>query len=63
MVINALNSGAQSYMTDFEDAAAPTWDNMIGGQLNLIDYWDGKIGFTEAESTARPTTSPTSMPS
>ncbi|MDX5365355.1 MAG: malate synthase A, partial [Alphaproteobacteria bacterium] len=33
MVINALNSGAQSYMTDFEDAAAPTWDNMIGGQL------------------------------
>ena len=47
MVINALNSGAQSYMTDFEDAAAPTWDNMIGGQLNLIDYWDGKIGFTD----------------
>ena len=47
MVINALNSGAQSYMTDFEDAAAPTWDNMIGGQLNLMDYWDGKIGFTD----------------
>jgi malate synthase len=50
MVINALNSGAQSYMTDFEDAAAPTWDNMIGGQINLMDYWDGKIGFTEAAS-------------
>jgi malate synthase len=50
MVINALNSGAQSYMTDFEDAAAPTWDNMIGGQINLVDYWDGKIGFTEASS-------------
>ncbi len=47
MIINALNSGAQSYMTDFEDAAAPTWDNMIGGQLNLMDYWDGKIGFTD----------------
>ena len=47
MVINALNSGAQSYMTDFEDAAAPSWDNMIGGQINLIDYWDGKIGFTD----------------
>ncbi len=52
MVINALNSGAQSYMTDFEDATAPTFDNMIGGQLNLIDYWDGKIGFTE-EATGR----------
>ncbi|MDR3498286.1 MAG: malate synthase A [Parvibaculum sp.] len=50
MIINALNSGAQSYMTDFEDAAAPTWANMIGGQLNLIDYWDGKIGFTEEAS-------------
>ncbi len=47
MVINALNSGAQSYMTDFEDAASPTWDNMINGQLNLMDYWDGKIGFTD----------------
>lgn len=47
MVINALNSGANSYMTDFEDAAAPTWDNMIGGQLNLMDLWAGTIGFTD----------------
>ena len=47
MVINALNSGAQSYMTDFEDAASPTWDNMIGGQLNMMDYWAGQIGFTD----------------
>lgn len=47
MVINALNSGAQSYMTDFEDAAAPTWDNMIGGQLNMMDYWAKTIGFTD----------------
>src|SRR5690606_36934413 len=50
MVINALNSGAQSYMTDFEDAAAPTWDNMIGGQINLMDHWDGQSGFSEAAS-------------
>jgi len=48
MVINALNSGANSYMTDFEDAASPTWDNMIGGQLNLVDLWAGEIGFTDA---------------
>ncbi|MGB5093547.1 MAG: malate synthase A [Parvibaculum sp.] len=50
MVINALNSGAQSYMTDFEDAAAPTWDNMIGGQINIRDYWLGDIGFREPSS-------------
>lgn len=60
MVINALNSGAQSYMTDFEDAAAPTWDNMIGGQINLMDYWDGKIGFTD-EANGKTYNSPTSM--
>jgi len=47
MIINALNSGANSYMTDFEDAASPTWDNMIGGQLNLLDLWAGTIGFTD----------------
>ena len=34
MVINALNSGADSYMTDFEDSNAPNWDNQITGQLN-----------------------------
>jgi malate synthase len=37
MVINALNSGARCFMADFEDANSPTWDNMIGGQVNLID--------------------------
>jgi malate synthase len=47
MVVNALNSGAQSYMTDFEDSAAPTWDSMIGGQINLMDYWAGQLGFVD----------------
>ncbi len=37
MVINALNSGAQTYMADFEDANSPTWANVVGGQLNLTD--------------------------
>src|SRR5579862_4321495 len=37
MVINALNSGASVYMADFEDASTPSWDNLIEGQLNLID--------------------------
>jgi malate synthase len=37
MVINALNSGASTFMADFEDANCPTWDNMIDGQRNLRD--------------------------
>lgn len=37
MMINALNSGARVFMADFEDSASPTWDNMIGGQINLMD--------------------------
>ena len=37
MIINALNSGADSYMTDFEDSNAPSWTNQIDGQINLRD--------------------------
>lgn len=37
MIINALNSGANVFMADFEDANAPTWANCIQGQLNLFD--------------------------
>lgn len=37
MLINALNSGAEVFMADFEDANAPTWANMLQGQLNLTD--------------------------
>jgi malate synthase len=37
MVINALNSGANVFMADFEDANAPTWDNVVQGQINLRD--------------------------
>lgn len=37
MIINALNSGADSYMTDFEDSNAPVWTNQIDGQINLKD--------------------------
>jgi malate synthase len=37
MVINALNSGADSYMTDFEDSNTPNWGNQITGQLNMMD--------------------------
>jgi malate synthase len=37
MVINALNSGARCFMADFEDSNAPTWSNMVQGQVNLAD--------------------------
>jgi len=45
MVINALNSGAKVFMADFEDSSAPTWDNMIQGQINLRDANAGTITF------------------
>ena len=37
MVINALNSGANVYMADFEDSNSPTWQNCLDGQVNLYD--------------------------
>ena len=37
MVVNAFNSGARIYMSDFEDANSPTWANVVGGQQNLTD--------------------------
>ena len=45
MLINALNSGARVYMADFEDANAPTWDNLFGGQANLIEAIERTITF------------------
>jgi malate synthase len=35
MIINALNSGADSYMTDFEDSNTPNWFNLMQGHINL----------------------------
>jgi malate synthase len=43
MMINALNSGADGFMADFEDANAPTWRNMVSGHINLRDAIDGTI--------------------
>jgi len=50
MVINALNSGANVFMADFEDASAPTWSNMVDGQLNLYDFAHGGLEFTDPGS-------------
>jgi malate synthase len=45
MMINALNSGAQVFMADFEDALSPTWANVVDGQQNCIDAVRGTIAF------------------
>jgi malate synthase len=49
MVINALNSGASAFMADFEDANSPTWKNMVGGHVNLIDAIDRTIDFVSPD--------------
>ncbi len=45
MMINALNSGADVFMADFEDANSPTWQNMVEGHINLRDAIDRTISF------------------
>jgi malate synthase len=45
MVINGLNSGASTYMADFEDSTSPTWNNLIEGQVNLRDAVAGTISY------------------
>ncbi len=49
MVINALNCGANVFMADFEDSNAPTWSNMIEGQINLRDAIRGTITYQSPE--------------
>ena len=49
MVINALNSGANVFMADFEDSNAPTWNNNVDGQINLRDANRRTIEFTGPE--------------
>ncbi|MCA3220587.1 MAG: malate synthase A [Burkholderiales bacterium] len=51
MIINALNSGADAYMTDFEDSNSPNWDNQITGQLNLIEAIRRTISLQQGEKT------------
>jgi malate synthase len=49
MMVNALNSGASVFMADFEDALSPTWDNVVQGQINLMDAIRRQIDFTSPE--------------
>ncbi|MBV9175354.1 MAG: malate synthase A [Chloroflexi bacterium] len=52
MLINALNSGADVYMADFEDANTPTWQNMVEGQVNLVDAIQRTISFENPDGRA-----------
>ncbi|CAF9911458.1 hypothetical protein IMSHALPRED_010033 [Imshaugia aleurites] len=49
MVVNALNSNVWTYMADFEDSSAPTWDNMVNGQVNLYDAIRKQVDFKQGE--------------
>ncbi|MBA2536284.1 MAG: malate synthase A [Actinobacteria bacterium] len=51
MVINALNSGARGFMADFEDANSPTWENQVGGHVNLVDAIERRIEFTDPKTS------------
>ncbi|GAB2588867.1 malate synthase A [Streptomyces capparidis] len=52
MTVNALNSGARVWLADFEDASSPTWENVVLGQLNLLDAHERRIDFTTPEGKA-----------
>jgi malate synthase len=49
MIINALNSGANVFMADFEDATSPTWHNLLDGQANLRDHVRGMLRYVSPE--------------
>ena len=49
MLVNALNSGARVFMADFEDATSPTWENVVGGQGNVMDAVRRRLDFTSPE--------------
>ncbi len=49
MTINALNSGAEGWLADFEDSSTPSWENMLAGQVNLKDAIRRRIDFTSPE--------------
>jgi malate synthase len=49
MVINALNSGANCYMADFEDSHSPTWTATLEGQKNLRDAVRGTVDYSSPD--------------
>ena len=52
MMINALNSGADVFMADFEDALSPVWSAVVQGHANLKEAVRRKLAFTSPEGKA-----------
>ena len=50
MIINALNAPVHTFMADFEDSCSPTWDNLLSGQVNLVDAVRRRIAYTDPVS-------------
>ena len=49
MMINALNSGANVYMADFEDSQSPTWEQTMKGQANVMEAVRGTLRYMNAD--------------
>lgn len=50
MIVNALNADVKTYMSDFEDSMAPTWDNVLWGQAHLYDAVRDQLAFTDPKT-------------
>lgn len=50
MMISALNSGANVFMADFEDATAPSFKTIIAGHENMMDYTAGRLTFEDPKT-------------
>ena len=50
MIINALNANVKVFMADFEDSNSPTWDNIVNGQINLMDAINKTINYTNPKN-------------
>ncbi len=57
----ALQSGARTFMADFEDASSPRWANLIDGQANLMDLWAGRLPAVGGRGTCDPRLGPAVM--
>ena len=52
-VINGLNSGAKAAIADFADMTVPAWENLLAGQINLMDRWTSAMEHVDAATGKR----------
>lgn len=53
MAVHALESGAHVWIADLEDATAPTWFNVIDGQVTLRDAIRGQLSYDDTDGISR----------